>query len=261
MGLFRLLVAAVLVAGVEGTTTDDATDDFQCIHPPTQVHKVSSSPLVIYLQNFITPQERAHLKQVSEPSFRRSVVASHDGAQRSDIRTSQSTDVHRDAVVRCIEQRSLRFQGFDAREDQLEPLQLVKYGPGEHYDFHTDWLEPQYSTSFNGGNRMTSFFAYVHVSNDTTGGGTNFPLVISPRDERWCGILECDEPYASGLTFRPVEGNAIFWENLTPAGVGDPRTEHAGLPVTAGVKIGMNIWTRQAPVSEEVRRQDLPLDF
>jgi len=165
-------------------------------------------------------------------------------------------------VVRCIEHRALRFQGFDVREEQLEPLQLVKYGPSERYDFHTDWLsDPQYTTSFNGGNRLTSFFVYVHVSNDTTGGGTNFPSVAPPSDERWCGLVECDEPYANGLTFRPIEGNAIFWENLAPDGIGDPRTEHAGLPVTTGSKIGMNIWTRQAPISYEVRRQDLPLDF
>ncbi|KAK0725175.1 2OG-Fe(II) oxygenase superfamily protein [Lasiosphaeris hirsuta] len=256
-----LLLTAALLAGAE-VTTRDATLGFECTDPPTQAHKVSSSPLIIYLQNFITVDERSHLKLVSEPKFRPSVVASHDGApQRSDIRTSQSTDVHRDAVVRCIEQRALRFQGFDAREEQLEPLQLVKYGPGEHYDFHTDWLDSQYSTSFNGGNRMTSFFVYVHVPNDTTGGGTNFPLVTPPRDSRWCGLIECDEPYANGLTFRPVEGNAIFWENLAPSGAGDARTEHAGLPVTTGSKIGMNIWTRQAPVSDEVRRQDVPLDF
>ncbi len=102
---------------------------------------------------------------------------------------------------------------------------------------------------------------YVHVSNDTTGGGTNFPLVDPPKDERWCGLVECDEPYANGVTFRPVLGNAIFWENLTPGGQGDPRTEHAGLPLTSGEKIGMNIWTRQMPMSELVRKEDEPLDF
>ena len=235
----------------------------ECTLPPYRAHKLSSSPLIIYLQSFLTPDERLHLKQVAEPRFRRSVVASDEGAQQSAIRTSQSTDLPRDDIVRCIEKRALDFQGFDTRESQLEPLQLVKYAPGEHYDYHTDWLvDPQYSTSFNGGNRMSSFFVYVHVSNDTTGGGTNFPRVTPPRDERWCRFVECDEPFGNGVTFRPVEGNAIFWENLLPGtDGGDARTEHAGLPVTTGHKIGMNIWTRQTGVSEEVRREGGPLDF
>lgn len=110
-----------------------------------------------------------------------------------------------------------------------------------------------------GGNRISSFFAYVHVANDTTGGGTNFPLVDSPRDEQWCKskYVDCDEPWENGVTFRPIEGNAVFWQNLLPNGIGDDRTLHAGLPVTSGGKIGMNIWTRQAPLGEDVRGVDM----
>jgi len=245
-----------------------ASDNFKCIHPPYRVHKVSSSPLILYLDNFITPQERTHLKEVSAPRFRRSVIAGQDGAQKSSLRTSQSTDIPRDAVVQCIEQRALDFQGFDTRSTQLEPLQLVRYTAGEHYDFHTDWLsDPRYVTSFNGGNRLSSFFVYVYVSDNTTGGGTNFPHVSppNPKSERWCRFVDCDEPYARGTTFRPVEGNAIFWENLLgrrgEKRQGDGRTEHAGLPLTTGHKIGLNIWTRQAGVSEAVRREGGPLDF
>jgi len=162
--------------------------------------------------------------------------------------------------VRCIEDRALSFQGYDVSRTQLEPLQLVKYsGPAEYYKFHFDWFtDPRYSFTENGGNRLSSFFVYVYVSNDTTGGGTNFPLVDAPTNERWCAekILDCDEPYENGVTFRPAEGNAVFWENLTPLGVGDRKTLHAGLPIMTGEKIGMNIWTRQAALSEEARGPD-----
>ena len=160
-------------------------------------------------------------------------------------------------MVHCIEDRALEFQGFDVPRTHLEPVQLVKYGAGEHYDFHTDWFtDPRYSFAENGGNRLSSFFVYVHVGNDTTGGGTNFPLVGELRDERWCRFVDCDEEYEKGVTFRPIEGNAVFWENMTPQGVGDRKTLHAGLPVTTGSKIGMNIWTREAPLSEEARGPD-----
>jgi prolyl 4-hydroxylase len=163
-------------------------------------------------------------------------------------------------VVRCIEERALLFQGFDIPRTHLEPLQLVKYGAGQHYHFHTDWYpDPAHAVAEMGGNRLSSIFAYVHVANDTTGGGTNFPLVDAPRDDRWCRMkyVDCDEPWENGVTFRPIEGNAVFWQNLHPNGVGDDRTLHAGLPVTSGGKIGMNIWTRQAPLSQDIRGVDI----
>jgi prolyl 4-hydroxylase len=157
--------------------------------------------------------------------------------------------------VACIETRALLFQGYDTPRSHLEPLQLVKYAPTEHYHFHTDWFT---SPGSEGNNRVTSFFAYVHVANGTTGGGTNFPrLGEVPAEGRWCdeGILDCDAEWEKGATFRPVEGNAVFWVNLLPPDgkggrVGDERTLHAGLPVTGGGKIGLNIWTREGPVAE-----------
>jgi prolyl 4-hydroxylase len=47
-----------------------------------------------------------------------------------------------------------------------------------------------------------------------------------------------------GLAFTPIEGNALFWVNLSPDGTGDKRVVHAGLPVEKGWKVGMNIWPR-----------------
>lgn len=91
-----------------------------------------------------------------------------------------------------------------------------------------------------GGNRLSSFFVYV-AANNLTGGGTNFPILNAPYDERWCEFVDCDEPWDNGVTFRPVPGNAVFWQNLYEDGSGDPATIHAGLPVTSGSKLGMNI--------------------
>lgn len=157
-------------------------------------------------------------------------------------------------MVRCIEQRALLFQGFDIPESHVEPIQLVKYAPTERYHFHTDWfLDPARAAASGGGNRESSFFGYIKVHN-VTGGGTNFPLLDAPRSEKWCEkFLDCDQEYDAGVTFRPVEGNAIYWSNMLADGTGDQRTLHAGLPVVAGEKIGMNIWTRQAPLPPEIR--------
>lgn len=156
-------------------------------------------------------------------------------------------------MVSCIEDRALRFQGAlgDLRESRarLEPIQLVRYGEGEHFHFHTDWYtDPALAGAEAGGNRETSFFVYVKVENGTVGGGTGFPMVDAPDQEDgegWCEFVDCDEEWERGVTFRPVEGNAVFWVNLLPDGRGDTRTLHAGLPVVRGGKVGMNIWTRQ----------------
>lgn len=173
-------------------------------------------------------------------------------------RTPQSAHVARDAVVECIEDRALAFQGFATPPSHLEPLQLVRYGPGEQDDdVHGDWFaDPSYRRAASGGNRISTLFALVHVRNDTTGGGLNFPLISAPADDRWCDVVDCDEPWENGITFRPIEGNAVYWENLIPqTGEGDRRTLHAGLPLTSGEKLGLSVRTRQCPLTEEAREK------
>lgn len=66
---------------------------------------------------------------------------------------------------------------------------------------------------------------------------------------RWCEFLECGEDGTGsigdslGITFKPIKGNAVFWENLGPDGRGYETTFHAGLPVLKGSKVGLNIWS------------------
>lgn len=138
----------------------------------------------------------------------------------------------------------------------MEPIQLVKYAPTERYHFHTDWFtDEQHALASMGGNRASSIFGYVKVDG-VLGGGTNFPF-LEPKSGEWCRFVDCDEEYEAGVTFRPVEGNAVFWENMVDLGkggrVGDERLLHAGLPVVRGEKVGMNIWVREGRVPDEVR--------
>lgn len=41
------------------------TGDYVCQHPPYKVTMVSKSPLVIYIKDFISPEERAHLQLIT----------------------------------------------------------------------------------------------------------------------------------------------------------------------------------------------------
>lgn len=97
----------------------------------------------------------------------------------------------------------------------------------------------------------------VYLDANCTGGGTNFPRLRMPRKRQWCRFIECDEDNTigtsyEGVTFKPIKGNAIFWENLRPDGTGYPETWHAALPVLSGTKVGLNIWSwYQPPVRKD----------
>lgn len=176
--------------------------------------------------------------------------------------------IPRDGMVRCIEARARSLQGW-RNEQWIERLRTQRYRPGGHYSHHFDW-----SSSFGGWGRVSSFMVWVDGSaedeaNPLHGGGTAFPLVSrASLHENWCRFIECGakdeaiDPRNSeshghvtapmkeggagpGVVFKPLAGNAVYWENFRPDGTGRgwDETWHAGLPVVEGIKVGLNIWT------------------
>jgi len=204
--------------------------------------------MILYISNFLSSDELAHLKNINDTEFKASKVNMHknsvedSGAVEDTTRRSASYVPPRDTVVQCIEQRAQAIQGYGQTAGRLERIQLVKYGISDEYKHHFDWADTPPEKAFD--NRQSTFFAYVDTN--CTGGGTNFPRLTAPEDERWCEVLDCDEEYAAGVTFKPIAGNAVFWQNLVD-GKGHKDTYHAGLPVTSGSKMGMNIFTKERP--------------
>jgi prolyl 4-hydroxylase len=152
----------------------------------------------------------------------------------------------RDDTVRCVENRARAFQGWQP-DLHIERLRTQRYGAGGHYKHHFDW---------SGGNkdadRVSTFMVYVDANCE--GGGTEFPRVKMPETGRgrWCEFLDCgtsDDENSDGgsekigVTFKPLKGNAVFWENIRSDGRGYQETWHAGLPVVSGMKVGLNIWS------------------
>ncbi|KAF2262500.1 hypothetical protein CC78DRAFT_534706 [Lojkania enalia] len=174
---------------------------------------------------------------MSEAKFKPSTVWT-EGVEHLDekVRKSEKALLDRDEVVKCIEERARMFQGW--RPDVfIEKLWSQRYTISGHYRHHYDW-----STSTSTSGRISSFMVYVEAN--CTGGGTNFPRLKKPEDETWCRFVECGkEEEREGVTFKPVGGNAVFWENMKADGTGYPESWHAGLPVKSGVKIGLNIWS------------------
>jgi len=48
--------------GDQNVLTNSVESDYVCQHPPYTAQIISTSPLIIYLYNFTTPEERAHLR-------------------------------------------------------------------------------------------------------------------------------------------------------------------------------------------------------
>jgi prolyl 4-hydroxylase len=177
----------------------------------------------------------------SETAFKPSLVYSEEEGQTGrkidkSVRDSLHLKPDRsDHVIQRIEQRVRALQGFDLA-GPLEDLTVLRYSPGGHFSHHFDYYPDEVSKTLMDGNRATTFFVYLTAN--CTGGGTNFPRLKPPKDGAWCNFIDCDEPYDAGVTFRPIAGNAIFWDNLYSNGSGHPDVWHAGLPVTSGVKNG-----------------------
>jgi prolyl 4-hydroxylase len=152
--------------------------------------------------------------------------------------------IERDNVVRCIEHRARDFQGWNP-DLHIELLRTQRYGVGGHYKHHYDW-----SGASREADRVSTFMVYVDANCD--GGGTEFPRIRMPSGKkgRWCEFLECNHVTSKekkglelGVTFKPITGNAVFWQNLAANGRGYEETYHAGLPVLSGHKVGLNIWS------------------
>lgn len=158
--------------------------------------------------------------------------------------------------MRCIEHRARAFQGWSPNL-HIERLRTQLYESGGHYVHHYDW-----SGARRGVDRVSTFMVYVDA--DCKGGGTEFPRLRMPvtvrgdgGPEKWCQYIECSsesedsgergtkkELNKEGVVFKPIRGNAVFWENINRRdGRGYEETWHAGLPVINGTKVGLNIWS------------------
>ncbi|KAK4965652.1 hypothetical protein LTR66_012100 [Elasticomyces elasticus] len=217
-----------------------------CIDRSYSTHLLSRQPLVIYIEDFLSEAESKHLLEISESQFEPSLVWNGEEARVDpSVRISENALLDRDDVVKCIEERARAFQGWRPKT-YIERLRTQRYGPSGHYVHHYDFSADAKATGWG---RVSSFMVYVDA--DCSGGGTNFPRIRRPKDERWCEFIECGVVNAvgadgvdehEGVTFKPIKGNAVFWENLKEDGSGYEETWHAGLPVVNGTKVGLNIW-------------------
>jgi prolyl 4-hydroxylase len=164
-----------------------------------------------------TPAECDFLVLIAEPTFQPSVVATDAGVDvRDPIRTSDGSTMHwliEDPVVHAVNRRLAALSG--TRVEQGEPLQILRYRPGQQYRRHVDWLGPDQARVIT---------ALIYLNEEYEGGETQFPK--------------------AGVKIRGRKGDAIVFKSVLEDGRLDPMSEHAGLPVTKGAKFLASRWIR-----------------
>ena len=161
----------------------------------------------------------------------------HESAD-ANVRKSDKALLPRPQLVQCIERRALAFQGWPANTF-VERLWTQRYNVSGHYAAHYDW-----SAAGRDARRASSFMVYLRGEGEgCEGGGTAFPMLEGRTEGGWCRFVDCGRGREEGVAFRPRKGAAVFWLNFDGEGRGVKETVHAGLPVTKGVKVGLNIWS------------------
>ncbi|KAG0646137.1 Prolyl 4-hydroxylase 1 [Hyphodiscus hymeniophilus] len=247
-------------AEAQTTLNDHIEPTSPCLQQPYKISIFNHRPLVIYVEDFVSEDEAAQLIALASDSYQESqVVIKEDpenhAATNISHRLSQSKYLYDDdaPLIRCIRERAARFQGISVQ--YLEPLQVVRYPKNGFFKHHWDYfsrVDSLEGLDCNGdfycqegmGDRASTFFVYLKA--DCEGGETDFPrLEMGEHVDRhlWCEFIDCrhEDP---GVKWKPKAGNAIFWENMLD-GKGIEDVLHAGLPVSVGEKIGLNIWSRQ----------------
>ncbi|EZF30437.1 hypothetical protein H109_03210 [Trichophyton interdigitale MR816] len=211
-----------------------------CTAHPYNAYIISREPLVTYISSFVSNEEIDHLLKASEDNYAPAGVYGGGGpGVNVQERLSEVAYPEGVSAVECIGRRALAFQGWSPYIS-IETLQVQRYKTNGFFKYHYD----SFGEGLNG-DRVSTFNIFLH--SNCTGGGTHFPNLRMPEDPRWCEFIECGPDESgearTGITFKPISGNAVFWENIRPNGERYQETLHAGLQIESGTKIGLNIWS------------------
>jgi prolyl 4-hydroxylase len=180
-------------------------------------------PRIRLIKSFLSAEECRHLVTGSADLLRPSLVADPvTGALSAHpVRSSDSAVIgpmREDLVISAINRRiaaatnTLVLQG--------EPLNVLRYRPGDQYRWHLDALP--------GVANQRAQTVLLYLNDGYAGGETAFAY---PK-----------------LTVAGAIGDALVFDNVLDQGLPDPRTRHAGLPIRAGCKNLAARWLRQRPV-------------
>jgi prolyl 4-hydroxylase len=195
--------------------------------------KLYDDPQIVLIDNFLSQEECEHIIKIGDPLVKQSEVCGRGGSRPDKSRTSWTAHIgkqfinknKKDHILMDIYERAARFGNKSVKN--IEPIQLVRYKPGQYFKSHYDYLDtkmPMYKDNVaKNGQREITFFVYLNDVPDGAGGETQFTKL--------------------NKVFKAKKGQAIFWHNAKNGEV-DKNTLHSGTELKKGTKYGLNIWVR-----------------
>jgi prolyl 4-hydroxylase len=191
---------------------------------------LSTSPHVEVFPTLLTPAECRFLAKAAEPLMQAALTVNPQTGQqlRNPIRTSDAAGFPlalENPAIHAINRRLAAVSKTPVSHG--EPLQVLRYRPGQQYRAHSDALP--------GVDNQRVVTVLVYLNDGYSGGETHF--------------------LANKLSFKGGLGDALLFRNVKPDGRADEQSAHAGLPVKKGVKLIASRWIRQQPLSLEPSRR------
>lgn len=208
-------VAAEHLALIEALALDDA--GYPAEPPAAEI--LHDYPFVARFRCAVSPAECLHIAGVANAMLEPAVVVD-PATGRSiahPVRTSFSAAIGPAQETLPIAAFNRRLAAItDTRLDQGEPLQVLRYAPGQQFKLHSDALP--------GAANQRIMTAIAYLNDGFAGGDTSFP--------------------ALGLQIKPAAGDILVFHNALGDGTVLPEARHAGLPVVAGLKWIATRWIR-----------------
>lgn len=185
-----------------------------------QGKRLSDNPDVEHFTDLITTAECAYLMHATGNAFEPSMV--YDKSRRlvrDQIRTSDGATIHwliEDPAIVALNRRIAAISR--SAYENGEALALLRYSPGQEYRPHFDFV--------SGATNRRLQTALIYLNADYEGGETQF--------------------VRTGLSVKGGAGDVILFRNEGADGGPNPLSEHAGLPVTRGMKFLATRWIRES---------------
>jgi prolyl 4-hydroxylase len=187
---------------------------------------LSISPKIIYINNFITPEEAdyfiSYIDNYKEPSI---VNLYKENIIRKDVRTSYTTCIN-PSNIHCINVKNRVAQYFKSDIKRLSQLLCSLYEKDQFYKPHYDFFFPRSEEDYKNidNNRSKTIIMYLTNIPKEAGGCTSFPNI--------------------NLKVQPKRLDALYFENIRDNKF-DYNTLHAGEPIIGNYKKYIcNIWDR-----------------
>ena len=186
--------------------------------------RLSNSLEALLFQSLFSAEECDFLIDIASPALQPSkVVDPQTGAQvPNPVRTSDAVGfplIAESPAIHALCRRLAMASGTEVK--QGEPLQILRYRPGQQYRPHFD--------AIGGADNQRVLTFLVYLNEDYDGGETEF---ITP-----------------GLRVKGRKGDGLLFRNADASGRADPNSQHAGLPVTGGEKFLASRWIRERPLA------------